>query len=72
MYTGLDTYMVQWECRERYKYADGAVLSKRYQAFTDKQEANDFVEALRRAYNLLGDKGFSVTVTKMVSNGVSD
>jgi len=70
--TGLDTYMVQWECCERYRYTDGATLSNMYQAFASKQEADDFADSLRRAIKILGNKGFHVSVRKMERNGLDD
>ena len=70
--TGLDTYMVQWECCKRYRYTDGATLSNMYQAFASEHEANDFADSLRRAIKLLGNKGFNVSVRKMERNGLDD
>lgn len=65
--TGVDTWVVEWTSRHG-KYS--GETKKRYQAFTDKGEAEAFAESIRRAHKLIGNTDCGetlVTVTKQVS-----
>lgn len=67
--SGVDTWVVKWTARYGEFYGD---TTKRYQAFTDKQEALDFADSIRRAHKLIGNtSGTRVTVTKTES-GLDD
>lgn len=52
--SGIETWVVQWTARTGEFYLDTV---RRYQAFTNKQEANDFAESIRRAHELIGNSG---------------
>lgn len=66
--SGIDTWMVEWNSFEkRITIAD---IVPRYQAFTDKDEAEEFADSIRRAHKLIGNYGgTAVTVTKQ-TNGL--
>lgn len=65
--SGLDTWMVEWNSFEkRISIAD---IVPRYQAFANKDEAEEFADSIRRAHKLIGNYGGNVTVTKM-ENGL--
>lgn len=69
--SGVDTWVVQWTARYG-RYHDDT--EERYQAFTDKQEALDFADSIRRAHKLIGNtvpSETTVTVTKTKS-GLKD
>ncbi len=61
--SGVDTWVVEWTAR----YGDfSGQTEQKYQAFTDKQEANDFADSIRRAHKLIGNTcGTTVTVKHM-------
>ena len=50
--SGIDTWTVEWTCRFGHYSTD---TKKRFQAFTDEQEAKDFAESIRRAHELIGN-----------------
>lgn len=57
--------MVEWD-----SYEEGFVgisKKKHYQGFTNKEEAEEFRNDLERAHKLLGNKCYSVTITKQKS-----
>lgn len=61
--SGVDTWVVEWTAR--YGEFSGQTKQK-YQAFTDKQEADDFADSIRRAHKLIGNTyGTTVTVKHM-------
>lgn len=63
--SGVDTWMVEWE-----SYTEGFIdvyKNKHYQAFTSKEEAEEFWKDLKRAHQLLGNSGYCVTITKQKS-----
>ena len=66
--SGVDTWMVKWHCFEsRITIAN---IVPRYQAFANKDEAEEFADSIRRAHKLIGNYGnTSVTVTKQ-TNGL--
>ena len=66
--SGVDTWMVKWHCFEsRISIAD---IVPRYQAFSNKDEADEFADSIRRAHKLIGNSGHtSVTVEKQ-KNGL--
>ena len=63
---GTETYIVKW-------YRTKAIITVAdiepcFQAFSDKQEAEDFADSIRRAHELIGNTGSTdVTVTKQKS-----
>lgn len=66
--SGVDTWVVEWNCFE--KIMVSASIVPRYQAFTSKDEAEEFADSIRRAHKLIGNcGGTSVTVTKQ-NNGL--
>ena len=58
--SGVDTWIVHWTAKTGIYYSDTV---EKYQAFTDKQEAADFAESIRRAHKLIGNKGKLATVS---------
>ena len=60
--SGVDTYIVEWT-RRYGKYSDE--IAKCYQVFTDKEEAEEFADSIRRAHKLIGNtSGTTVYVRK--------
>lgn len=57
--TGVPTYVVKWTARYGLYSSD---CETKYQAFTNKREAEEFADSLRRAHNLLGNKGAGTKV----------
>ena len=50
--SGVETWTVEWTSRHgRY----GTDTKQRFQAFTDKKEAEDFADSIRRANELIGN-----------------
>lgn len=65
LHTGIDTWVVEWTSRVGRYYTDE---KQRYQAFTDKDEAEAFAEDIRRAHKLIGNTyGTEVYVRKQKS-----
>ena len=63
--SGVDTWIVEWT-RRYGKFSDDT--EQCFQAFTDKDEADEFADSIRRAHKLIGNtSGTSVTVTKQKS-----
>lgn len=64
--SGIDTWMVEWYCfKSRISIAD---IAPNYQAFANKDEAEQFADSIRRAHKLIGNSGHTtVSVTKMVN-----
>ena len=63
--SGIDTWVVEWTRRYGEFHGD---TEQCYQAFTDKQEAEDFAESIRRANKLIGNTSQTkVTITKQKS-----
>lgn len=56
--SGVDTWTVEWTSRYG-KFSDST--TKRYQAFTNKDEAEDFADSIRRAHKLIGNSCSSET-----------
>jgi hypothetical protein len=52
--TDIDTWIVVWNTY-KYKFSDGThpYVQKCYQAFTNKEEAEEYAEALNKAMTLL-------------------
>lgn len=66
--SGVDTWMVKWYCFE--SCISIADIVPRYQAFANKDEAEEFADSIRRAHKLIGNSGnTSVSVTKQ-TNGL--
>lgn len=63
--SGVDTWIVEWTRR----YGEFSnQTEQRYQAFTSKDEAEDFADSIRRAHRLIGNtSGTYVSVTKQKS-----
>jgi hypothetical protein len=63
--SGVDTWIVQWTSRHGAFHDD---TKQRFQAFTDKDEALEFANNIRKAHKLIGNThGTMVTVTKQIS-----
>jgi hypothetical protein len=56
--TGVDTWVVEWTSRHGPYSSD---TRKRFQAFTDHDEAEAFAEEIRRAHSLIGNTCYSET-----------
>ena len=70
--TDIDTYMVSWySTKVDYRESSFADIKPHYQAFSDKEEAEEFANSIRRAHKLIGNRGYSaeVCVNKM-KNGL--
>jgi hypothetical protein len=63
--SGVDTWIVEWTRR----YGEYSHQTEQcYQAFTNKDEAEDFADSIRRAHRLIGNtSGTYVSVTKQKS-----
>ena len=63
--SGVDTWVVEWTRR----YGDFSGQTEQcYQAFTNKEEAEDFADSIRRAHKLIGNtSGTYVSVNKQKS-----
>ena len=63
--SGVDTWIVEWT-RRYGKFSDDT--EQCYQAFTNKEEAEDFADSIRRANKLIGNtSGTYVSVSKQKS-----
>lgn len=63
--SGVDTWVVEWT--RRYGQFSGDT-EQCYQAFTNKEEAEDFADSIRRAHKLIGNtSGTYVSVNKQKS-----
>lgn len=49
---GVETWIVEWTSRHG-AYSDST--KQRFQAFTNKKDANDFADSIRRANELIGN-----------------
>ena len=56
--SGVDTWVVEWTRRYGKYHGD---TEQCYQAFTDKDEAEDFADSIRRAHKLIGNSCWSET-----------
>lgn len=66
--TGLETWIVEWTSRHGQFSSD---TKQRFQAFTDKKEAEDFADSIRRAHELIGNTyGTGVFVYKNENVGL--
>ena len=57
--SGVDTWVVEWTSRYGRYYAD---TQKRYQVFTNKEEADEFADSIKRAHKLIGNVGMETHV----------
>ena len=65
LHSGVDTWVVEWTRRYGQYSSD---TEQCYQAFTNKDEAEEFADSIRRAHKLIGNtSGTSVYVTKQNS-----
>ena len=68
--SGVDTWIVEWTKRVGAYSSD---TRRCFRAFTDKQEANDFADGIRRAHELIGNTyGTSVSVYKETNRGLEE
>lgn len=58
LHTGIDTWVVEWTSRHG-SYSGNT--EKRFQAFTDEEEAEAFAEEIRRAHKIIGNTCYSET-----------
>lgn len=56
--SGVDTWVVEWTKRYGQYHGD---IEKCYQAFTDKDEAEEFAKDIKRAHKLIGNSCWSET-----------
>lgn len=65
MTSGVDTWVVEWT--RRYGQFSGDT-KQCYQSFTNKEEAENFADSIRRAHKLIGNtSGTHVSVSKQKS-----
>ena len=68
--SGVETWIVEWTKRVGQYSSD---TRQCYQAFTNKQEANDFADSIRRAHKLIGNtSGTGVYVYKQSPSGLEE
>lgn len=68
--SGVETWIVEWTKRVGQYSSD---TRQCYQAFTNKQEANDFADSIRRAHALIGNtSGTGVYVYKQSPSGLKE
>jgi len=66
--SGIDIWVVEWTRRYGEFYGQ---TEQCYQAFTNKDEADEFADSIRRANRLIGNtSGTHVTVTKNQNTGL--
>lgn len=66
--SGVDTWIVEWYCFESgFSLAD---IKPRYQAFTNKEEAEEFADSIRRAHKLIGNVGHTDATVKKQKSGL--
>lgn len=58
--SGVDTWVVKWTSRHGRYSSD---TRKCYQAFTNKEEADEFADSIRRAHKLIGNTGIETDVS---------
>lgn len=70
LYSGVETWIVEWTKRTGQYSSD---TQQCFQAFTDKQEAKDFADSIRRAHELIGNtSGTGVYVYKQERSGLEE
>lgn len=66
--SGIDTWVVRWTKRWGAYHGE---TTECYQAFTNKKEAEEFAESIRRAHKLIGNtSGTRVSITKSSNVGL--
>lgn len=66
--SGIDTWIVEWT-RRYGRFADDT--EQCYQAFTNKEEADEFADSIRKAHKLIGNtSGTHVSVHKQSDVGL--
>lgn len=66
--SGVDTWMVEWE-----SYYEGFTrvhTEKHFQAFTNKEEAEEFKKDIIRAHKLIGNRDYFVSIKKQNNSGL--
>lgn len=66
--SGVDTWMVEWHYFET--GFSIATPKPRYQAFTSKDEAEEFADSVRRAHKLIGNDGYTSVTVRKQNNGL--
>lgn len=66
--SGVDTWMVEWE--SYYKGFSRVCTEKHFQAFTNKEEAEEFKKDIIRAHKLIGNKNYLVSIKKQDNSGL--
>lgn len=70
LYSGVETWIVEWTKRVGQYSTD---TRRCYQAFTNKHEAEDFANSIRRAHALIGNtSGNYVQVYKQKHSGLEE
>ena len=65
--SGVDTWIVEWT-RRYGKFHDDT--EQCYQAFTDKEEADEFADSIRRAHKLIGNTSGDYVSVKKANSGL--
>ena len=67
LHSGVDTWIVEWT--RRYGSYSGNT-EQCFQAFTNKQEADDFAASIRRAHKLIGNTCDTYVSVKKQNSGL--
>lgn len=68
LHTGVDTWIVEWTSRHGAYYTDEKT---RFQAFTDKAEADAFADDIRRAHKLIGNTHATKVYVRKQKSGLN-
>ena len=67
--SGVDTWIVEWTRRYGQFHGD---TEKCYQAFTNKEEAEEFADSIRRAHKLIGNTSGTYVSVKKQTHGLEE
>lgn len=67
--SGVDTWIVEWT--RRYGQYSGDT-EQCYQAFTNKEEAEEFADSIRRAHKLIGNTSETYVSVKKQKSGLEN
>ena len=67
--SGVDTWIVEWT-RRYGKYSGDT--EQCYQAFTNKEEAEEFADSIRRAHKLIGNTSETYVSVKKQKSGLEN
>ena len=66
--SGVDTWVVEWD--SYYEWLARVYTEKRFQVFTNKEEAEEFKKDIIRAHKLIGNNGYLVSIKKQNNSGL--